>query len=131
MKILHSPINFRIFGVSSVNLKIFMTKNKSSIATPKKFRIKLPALFNREHTGQQNHITLVFRIIPCIAHIFLVGNDWTKVWAILNVALHSAIWIPVNFLRLRIIVAHFAQTVSAHVIMIARNRTKTKQSYVF
>jgi len=26
MKIFLSPINFRIFGVSSVNLKIFMTK---------------------------------------------------------------------------------------------------------
>jgi hypothetical protein len=30
MKIFLSPINFRIFGVSSVNLKIFMTKESRS-----------------------------------------------------------------------------------------------------
>jgi hypothetical protein len=67
----------------------------------------------------------------CIARIFSVGNDWAKVMAILNFALHSAIWIPVNFLRLRIIVAHFAQTVSEHVILFACNRTRTERSYVF
>ena len=97
--------------------------NSTHIASPKQFRINLPELFDSEHAGQRNHTTLVHRRIPCFAGIFFVGNNWVKIWAILNVALHSAIWIPVNFLHLLIIVAHFAQTVSAHVNLFACNRT--------
>jgi hypothetical protein len=58
---------------------------------------------------------------PVLPEFSFVGNDWAKVLAILNCALHSAINIPENFLRLRIIVAHFARTVSAHVIQFAAN----------
>ena len=97
--------------------------NSTHIASPKQFRINFPELFDSEHSGQRNHTALVCRRIPCFAGIFFVGNDWAKIWAILNVALHSAIEIPVNFLPLLIIVAHFAQTVSAHVNLFACNRT--------
>ena len=52
-----------------------------------------------------------------------MGNDWAKVMAILNCALHRAIFISGNFMRLRIIVAHFARTVSEHGNMITRKHT--------
>jgi len=104
--------------------------NRTHIASPKQFRINLPEFVRVKHTGQWDRTALVYRIIPCIAKISFVGNDWAKILAILNVALHSAIWIPVNFLRLRIIVAHFAKTVSEHVVLFACNRTGNVFSYV-
>jgi len=78
-----------------------------------------------------DHTALGHRIISEIARIFFMGNDWAKVMAILNCALHRAIFIPGNFMRLRIIVAHFARTVSEHVKMITRKHTRTEWSYVF
>ncbi|MDP3395807.1 MAG: hypothetical protein Q8S57_03965 [Methanoregula sp.] len=79
----------------------------------------------RERPGNLTTPLWVTELFFKIARIFFVGKGWAKVMAILNCALHRAFFIPGNFMRFWIIVAHFARTVSEQLNMITRKSTRT------